>query len=292
MFRPGFLVCAGTALVALSPFLFGTVSCTKNNTATPDTTIAAPLPDSVAFADDYTVAQMIVNDAIRQADRSMDISSGSSMSYRTTTSCAADVVHTWDSTYINFGAASCEGVDNRTRKGKILIVHPDNRYSDSNRTHTVYLQDYFVNEHRASGAITVKNKGRNSFGQPSYSLTVNVTVTRSFGATLTLGSNITRLWKGGFATATNRNDDVFEEYGSGNYTRTLKGIASVYTVSISQYSPLTIAFNCNWVESGKVVVGTSGSSKTKTINYGDATTCDRNAMLEMANNAKLSITLQ
>ncbi len=108
-----------------------TMSCSKGDKTT--TPVApSPLADSNAYAEDYAIAEMILADAIRNADRSMDVASGSTMGFRTTAGCTANVKSNLDSTIVDFGTSNCLGVDSRTRRGKIVIVHQGGHYDDSN----------------------------------------------------------------------------------------------------------------------------------------------------------------
>jgi hypothetical protein len=292
MIRSKFLVCFTTAAMTLSAFVVATMSCSKGKTG--GETVVPTVADSNAYAEDYTIAEMVVNDVIRQADRSQDIASGSTMGYRTTAGCAAIVTSNLDSTIIDFGTTNCVGVDSRSRRGKIIVVHTNGHYDDSTFSHTIYMDNYFVNDNRATGDILVKNKGRNSFGQPAYTLTINATITRTNGSSISFNEIRTRTWTAGYNTQTDRNDDVYKDWtaGASSITRTVAGVSTTIKTNISEFTPLVVAFNCNWVKSGSVGFTLPSTTVLRTLNFGEGTSCDKDAVLELPTSIRIPMTLQ
>ena len=184
---------------------------------------------------------------------------------------------------IDFGAANCLCTDGIYRRGKILVSYTG-RYKDAGHTHTISFDNYYVNDNGVTGTKTVTNTGADASGNPVYTIDVNGTISfDNAGERLSWKSTRTRTWISGFNTPS-RKDDVYEISGSGTIYRT-NGKAFDITIT----TPLHIALDCRWIESGVVQITPVGGS-VRTLDYGNGI-CDALATYTV-NGKTYSITLK
>jgi hypothetical protein len=151
-------------------------------------------------------------------------------------------------------------------------------------SHTITFDNYFVNDNQVTGTKTVTNTGVNASGQPVFTINVTGSIIRSGGAgTISWTSSRTRTWITGYNTG-NWRDDVYEITGTGTVTR-----ASGKTFDINITTPLHVALDCKWIESGIVQITPQGSN-VRTLDYGSGT-CDDQATLTL-NGKTYSVTLR
>jgi hypothetical protein len=184
---------------------------------------------------------------------------------------------------IDFGATNCLGADGNYRRGKIIVTYTGH-YKDPGSSHTITFDNDFVNDNEVRGAKTVTNTGVNSSGQPQFSINVNGSVLLSGGnGTISWISSRTRTWISGYTTG-DWKDDVYEISGTGTITR-----VSGRTFDINITTPLHVALDCKWIESGIVQITPQGGN-IRTLDYGNGT-CDAQANLTV-NGKTYSVSLR
>lgn len=77
---------------------------------------------------------------------------------------------------IDFGTTDCLCGDGNYRRGKILVSWTG-PYRDSGSVRTITFDQYFVNYNQLQGTKTVTNNGTNGSGHPTFTVTVNGSVT-------------------------------------------------------------------------------------------------------------------
>ena len=188
--------------------------------------------------------------------------------------CATVTVDTSSATKkitVDFGATGCvcSNWDGKVRKGKVYLTYTG-RYRQTGYAHSIWTENYYVNNNQHIVHKTVENTGLNASNQPKFNITVDDTVIfAANGGTFTWKSNRTRTWIAGEPTIGIYSDDVYliEGQGSG-VTRDNKA----YTVTITE--PLRIDLSCigNHRTAGKITVGVSGKNPLY-IDYGNGN-CD------------------
>lgn len=177
---------------------------------------------------------------------------------------------------IDFGNTNCKCLDGKYRRGKILVSFTG-LYADSGSSHTISFDNYHVNNYKVEGTQTVSNNGHNSKGHLTFSIDINSTITDTSGNKLTYISARTREWVAGESTngLFGWLDDVYSITGNASGT-SFNGTS--YTAKIT--SPLIVALNCRWIESGKIEFKPD-ASLTRTIDFGNGD-CDNKATVSIA----------
>lgn len=259
---------SATFLAAAVIFIY---SCKKNNEDKDQTTALDNATAENAFNDVFKQ----VDDAAKQtsyagANKVMQLDSGGCA---TITITPFDTVN-WPKTLtIDFGTTNCLCSDGRFRRGKVY-ASLTGRYRDSATVITVTLDQYYVNNYHIEGAKTITNNGHVGPVSGGLLYTVNVVngiVTSPTGKQVTWNSTRTREWIEGEDTGwPNWQDDVYLIDGSAS------GVdqnGNNYTVTIT--SPLRVALNCKWIESGTVEIIPDGLA-TRTVDFGTGA-CDDQA---------------
>ncbi len=76
-----------------------------------------------------------------------------------------------DTISINFGTSAIACSDGRSRKGEIIAVY-NGHYSDTSKTHTITLSNYYVDNNLITGTISDSYKGWNTSGHQSFNDTI------------------------------------------------------------------------------------------------------------------------
>ena len=184
---------------------------------------------------------------------------------------------------IDFGASNCLCADGIYRRGKILVSYTG-RYKDAGHTHTTSFDGYYVNDTGVTGTKTVTNMGTDASGNPTYNISVSgAIVLANANGTVSWNSTRTRTWLSGYNTPSWK-DDEFEITGNGTVTR-----ANGKTFDMSITTPLHVARDCRWIESGVVQITPQGGN-VRTLDYGNGV-CDAQANYTV-NGKTYSITLK
>ncbi len=277
------LTIAITALATVAAFTFSACNRLKKDSTEEDT----------GYASDHATLEKNFSDAQSIADEADDAGNGGSMaSYRIAggptvmgacTTITKDTASNPHKITVDFGATNCLSKDGNYRRGKIIITYTG-RYRDMGHTHAISFDNYFVNDNQLTGTKTVSYTSNDAAGHPKYEISVNGSVIlANSAATISWMSTRTRTWLEGYDTK-DWSDDVYEIAGSGTVTR-----ANGKTFNIQITTPLHVALNCRWIESGVVQITPDGGV-VRTLDYGNGT-CDAQANFTV--NGKIySVTLR
>jgi hypothetical protein len=184
---------------------------------------------------------------------------------------------------IDFGATNCLCADGIYRRGKILVSYTG-RYKDAGHAHTTSFDNYYVNDNGVTGTKTVTNMGTDASGNPTYNISVSGAIVLANGnGTVSWNSTRTRTWLSGYNTPSWK-DDVYGITGNGTVTR-----ANGKTFDMNITTPLHVALDCRWIESGVVQI-TPQSGNVRTLDYGSGV-CDAQANYTV-NGKTYSVTLK
>ena len=249
-------------------------------------------------AEDNAIAENAFNDVFKQVDNAAKETSEAgankimqldSIGCGTVTITPFDTL-TWPKTLtIDFGSTNCLCSDGRFRKGKV-IANLTGRYRDSLTVITVTLDQYYVNDYHIEGSKTITNLGHvgtyGTGGHLKYSIVVaNAKITPPTGNPVYWNSTRTREWIEGEATSwPTWTDDVYLIDGSADGT---DANSNTFTVTIT--TPLRIALDCKWIESGTVEIAPDGLA-IRTVDFGNGT-CDNQASVTI-NGVTYNFTMQ
>ena len=231
---------------------------------------------------DNSIAENAFNDVFMQVDCAAKETSfaGAKITQIDSSNCETITITpfdsiTWPKTLtIDFGSSDCLCSDFKYRRGKIIATL-SGRYGDSASVINISLNQYYVNDYLIEGTKTIKNLGRvgtyDNENNLMYSVIVsNAKIIPPNGKTISWNSTRTREWIEGESTATNWMDDVYRISGSA-YGIDQNG--NSFKVNIT--TPLRIALNCQWVESGTVEIKPQ-NLVLRTVDYGNGN-CDDQA---------------
>ena len=259
------LTALATATIVMAVFSMTACNRKSSTDVTEDTGYGA---DHVTLEKSYDDAQSVSDEAATTGTLSIARSANATV----LGSCATITNDTTASPHvltIDFGTTNCLGKDGNYRRGQIVVTYTGH-YKDAGSSHTIAFNNYFFNDNQLAGTKTVQNMGNNSSGQPYYNVTVNGQVILANNAgTLSWTSTRTRTWIAGYNTQ-DWTDDVYQISGNATVTR-----VSGKTFTITITTPLQVALNCKWIESGVVQITPDGST-ARTLDYGNGT-CDAEA---------------
>jgi hypothetical protein len=247
-------------------------SCKKDNLI--PTTPTQVTPTTNANASKSATESATTDEAFTDAFHQVDVAAKENTLKKKTdsTACPVVTITPFDlTTYpknmiIDFGS-SCTGPDGIVRSGQIL-ANLTNCYIDSGSVTTITFNNYYVNGNKITGTEIITNEGRNSLGQPVFGVQVQNGNLYSSNGVTTYNSVQQRTWIQGYNTPLNPMDDVYSITGTANGV-TAGGTS--YSIVIT--SPLQVALDCAWVESGTITI-TEPNTPVITISYGNGTgTC-------------------
>src|SRR5699024_1846768 len=91
-----------------------------------------------------------------------------------------DTVGNVDSLTVDWGAANCVCNDGKKRRGKIITTWTGN-YTAQGTIITHTPVNYYVNDNKIEGKMTVENMGKTTQGQPYYNVQIDGVVTMNTG---------------------------------------------------------------------------------------------------------------
>lgn len=233
--------------------------------------------EDTGYATDQALAERTFSDVQNIADQAAE--GGQLNTYRMTggtpaplSGCATvthDTVTQPHTITIDFGNSNCLCADGNYRRGQIIVSYTG-RYRDANHQHDISFNNYFVNDNQITGAKTILRVADDAAGHPVYDVTVNgkIILANSAGS-VSCSSMKTRTWVAGYNTPAWA-DDEYDISGSGSITR---ANGRVFSYQIT--TPLHVALNCRWIQSGVVSITPQGAS-TRTLDYGTGA-CDAQA---------------
>lgn len=167
---------------------------------------------------------------------------------------------------VDWGNTNCDCNDGKQRRGKIVTTFTGSYFAQGTViTHTPV--DYFVNDMKIDGTMTVENMGNNASGQPYYNVNIDGTVTKPDNVVIDYTSSRVRTFVLGYDTPLNFWDDQYDITGNANASYSTGG---GYTAEVT--SPIRIKIGCGFPTQGKLSFTPTGLS-TRYIDYGNGT-CD------------------
>lgn len=268
---------SGIFLVLGCAVLFSMYSCTKNTSSSSNS------DNETQTATDNAFAQSTSSDAVAMSSESEDngmvgtiTDSTLGLMFNAHVSITLNVATSPKVLTIDFGSSDALCFDGKTRRGKV-IVNFTGFYRDSGSNHTITFDNYYVNDNKVDGSITVVNNGHNTAGNLTFSVKSMLTITDTAGNKLTYNGDLTREWVAGETTNGLRGwtDDVYSITGSSSGTTF---IGTQFSSNIT--SALIVALNCKWIEKGTIEFKPAGKL-TRTIDFGNGD-CDNIATVTIA----------
>lgn len=177
-----------------------------------------------------------------------------------------DTVGTIDTLIVDWGTSNCTCNDGKTRRGKLISTWTGSYYNQGTIiTHTPV--DYYVNDNKVEGNMTVENMGNNTQGQPYYNINIDGVVTMTSGEIVTYTSDRVRTFTNGHTTQLYFMDDEYDVTGSANAS---SQDGDGWTTNVT--SPLHVKVGCPFITKGVVDI-TPVNLPTRTIDYGTGA-CD------------------
>ncbi|MND90480.1 hypothetical protein D3C87_13230 [compost metagenome] len=184
-----------------------------------------------------------------------------------------DTVGSQDTLTIDWGNNNCTCDDGKQRRGKLIVSYNGSYYAQG--TIIKYTPvNYYVNDNKVEGFMTVENMGSNSSGQPYYDVNVNGVVTLSSGEIATYVSHQVRTFTNGYTTQLWIWDDEYDITGTAT-AQVVNGDG--YDANIT--NALHVKVGCAYITKGTLEITPTGKS-TRKIDYGQGT-CDGTFTIEI-----------
>ena len=184
-----------------------------------------------------------------------------------------DTIGSQDTITIDWGSTNCTCNDYKQRRGKLIISYNGPYYQQGTIIRYTPV-NYYVNDHKVEGLMTVENMGANGQGQPYYNVNINGVVTLSTGEIATYISSQVRTFTNGYTTVWNIYDDEWDVTGSAT-AQVVNGDGYVANIT----SPLHVKVGCPYITKGTLEITPTGKSMRK-IDYGPGT-CDGTFTIEI-----------
>lgn len=174
-----------------------------------------------------------------------------------------------DTVTVDFGSVNCTCNDGRNRRGKIIVYYMG-MYRDSNSTHTITFDNYYVNDNQVLGTKTVTNIGHNAAGHLVYDIDVNGQINlANNGGTITWVSQRQREWTMGEGTLI-WSDDQYSITGTASGTSAAN---ENFTMTITNPLIRNMTLGCRKHFTQGTVELTPGTRPMRTIDFGTGA-CD------------------
>ncbi len=179
---------------------------------------------------------------------------------------------------VDFGTNGIMCRDGRVRYGKVMFKFT-NGYKKAGSSVTQTFDGYKVDDRSINNSSTriITYNGTNTSGQPNWTISANLSITKSNGKVVTWNSTRTRTMTAGASTPLNWTDDVYEVSGGASG---VTGNGTSYTLTINKN--LVIRIGCKYIQDG-IITMTRGSV-TYSIDYGtplSSNNCDNQATFTM-----------
>ncbi len=263
--------------ILLSSGLIWLSSCNKDSD-----TIAN---DFVTSSEDYTAQQDLLDanesEITDQIDAGLLALTTRSFPTRTWTNPKGTFPNTLT---IDYGPDGVTGPYGHVRKGKI-IVQISAPLKTVGSVRTVSHQDFFIDDVRVEGTVSLTNQGPNGSGQ-------NIYLRNVVGRKLTFPSGKTINWNAnqiitqleGNATPDIRLDDVWSILGTSSGTN-----RSGKQFNVSTPDALVFKFTCPWIVQGSILLSVDNNSLS--IDYGDGN-CNNDALLTLPDGTTRNIKIR
>lgn len=179
-----------------------------------------------------------------------------------------DTVGTVDTLIVDWGTTNCTCNDGKTRRGKIMTIWTGSYFDQGTIIRHIPI-DYYVNDNKIEGEMTVENMGTNASGQPFYNVNVDGIVTMNTGAVINYTSTRVRTFTNGYTTPSFFLDDEYAITGTAN-----ADIVSGPSYVAETVTPLHVKIGCPYFTQGILDFKKQGQAKW-VLDFGDGT-CDGN----------------
>ena len=187
-----------------------------------------------------------------------------------------DTVGSQDTITIDWGNNNCTCQDYKQRRGKLIISYNGPYYQQGTVIRYTPV-NYYVNDIKVEGLMTVENMGLNNSQQPYYNVNINGVVTLTTGEIATYTSAQVRTFTTGYNTVLNNYDDEWDVTGTAN-AQVVNGDGYVANIT----SPLHVKVGCPYITKGVLEITPTGKSMRK-IDYGQGS-CDGTFTIEINGN--------
>lgn len=184
-----------------------------------------------------------------------------------------DTVGSQDTITIDWGTNNCTCQDYKQRRGKLIIAYNGPYYQQGTIIRYTPV-NYYVNDIKVEGLMTVENMGVNGSQQPYYNVNINGVVTLTTGEVATYVSSQVRTFTTGYNTVLNIYDDEWDVTGTAT-AQVVNGDGYVANIT----SPLHVKIGCPYITKGTLQITPTGKSM-RTIDYGSGA-CDGTFTIEI-----------
>jgi hypothetical protein len=270
------LLIASITLTAVAAMVF--TGCKKDEedadtSAASDNALAeATFSDVTNIADEAGISGSLSNYRLGDPDNGGVLSTCATLTFDTLNSADQDTIT------IDFGPVNCTCNDGRNRRGQVIVIY-QGMYRDSNSTHTITFNNYYVNDNQVLGTKTVTNLGHNTAGNLVYDINVNGTIHLANNqGTITWTSQRQREWIAGESTMV-WYDDMYSITGTASGT---SAAGEAFTVNITSPLIRNMAIGCRRHFTQGIVEVTPGTRPMRTIDFGSGA-CDDLATVTINN---------
>lgn len=255
-----------TFIMMLVGLFFFLSSCKKDNTNDTKTPEFTSTEDHALAENVFEDAFDVVDENVREDGSLMKNAEAESI----TGACAKITVDTSSKPYlmtIDFGKG-CLGSNGRYRTGKILISFTG-RYRQVGTVISISFDNYTVDGYKVEGTKTITNMGKNTKGNPYFTIVVKDAKISKNGDSITWQSSREREWTQGSNTPSIWDDEYFISGKAEGTNR--KGVH--YKADITK--DLQVKIGCRWIESGTISIKPDNIAE-RIFDFGNGS-CDNKA---------------
>ncbi len=224
-------------------------------------------------AEENMWALFAYNDAIDIANEGQSLASGDNLYSYDPTSTFTSITRSSNSATIAFDTVNQLCNDGRYRRGTINLSYTGN-YKDSGETRTITFDDYYINDDKIQGTITITGMGRNTDGHMVYAVVTEgeIAVKDTMG-TYVFDATLDRTQTAGASTIV-WGDDAYELTGRSQGNDIYNNNIAMRIITPITKLPSVI---CNHLQSGTIEVQPQGHT-FRSINLGEGN-CDAEAVV-------------
>lgn len=243
-----------TLAICLLLGIIGFTSCRESDRDEDSSTIAV---------EGYALSETLHHDLFKIIDEAVKNEPGiKNLSCATIT---ADTVSNPKTMIIDFGSTNCAGADGVNRRGVINVTVFSGYYSDSGAVVSITpASDYFVNDYKVTGTVTLTNRGINASGNTWYFMDVNNLRIANSEWNIVSNADLSVEWTAGTSTPMDVSDDSWTVTGSFSG---VDRVGVVYTGNVA--TGMTWNSTCSYINAGIVNV-TPGNLSQRSLDFGTA----------------------
>ncbi len=261
----------------LSLGLLWLTSCNKDNDSVAN--------DFITSSEDFTAQQDILDanetEVTDQIEAGLVALTTRSFPTRTWTNPKGTFPNTLT---IDYGPDGVTGPFGHVRKGK-LIIQISAPLKTVGSIRTVSHQDFYIDDVKVEGTVTLTNQGTNGFGQNVFLRSVSDRkLTFPSGKTISWNASQVITQLDGNATPDIRLDDVWSILGTSSG---INRAGKLFNVSTSE--ALVFKFTCPWIVKGSISL--TIENNTLSVDYGDGG-CNNDAILTLPDGSTRDIKIR